>query len=136
MALGWETDFSLPESVDWQEVLIIAQEQGVDAIVIDGLEVFLSKQPQDSSVRQSDKFKQVLFEAIGGLQMIELNYSNHLEALKELSVILSKKDIPFMIMKGFACGQYYPKPEHRPCGDIDIFPGSKSLCFIYQECND
>ena len=131
MAMGWETDFSLPEDVDWQKVLTIAQEQGVDAIVIDGLEVFLSKQPQDSTIRQSDEFKQVLFEAIGGLQIIEQNYSSHLEALKELSDILKGKNIPFMVMKGFACGQYYPNPKHRPCGDIDIYPGNqydKSCC--------
>ena len=46
-------------------------------------------------------------------------------ALTELSEILSKKEIPFMIMKGFACGQYYPNPKHRPCGDIDIYPGER-----------
>ncbi len=125
LAMGWEMDFSLPEDVDWQELLILAQEQGVDAIVVDGLEFFISKQPKDSAIRQSDECKQTLFEAIGGLQMIEQNYSNHLEALKEISNILKGKNIPFMVMKGFACGQYYPKPRHRACGDIDIYPGNQ-----------
>ena len=123
--MGWETDFSLPEDVDWKDVLQIAQEQGVNAIAVDGLEVYMSKQPQDSVARNSAAFKQILLEAIGGLQMVEYNYMNHVAALTELSEILNNKGIPFMIMKGFACGQYYPNPKHRPCGDIDIYPGNK-----------
>ena len=125
MAMGWETDFSLPEDVDWKDVLTIAQEQGVNAIAVDGLEVYMNKQPQGSPAKNSAVFKQILLEAIGGLQMVEYNYMNHVAALTELSEILSKKEIPFMIMKGFACGQYYPNPKHRPCGDIDIYPGKR-----------
>lgn len=125
MAMGWETDFSLPEDVDWKDVLTIAQEQGVNAIAVDGLEVYMNKQPQGSPAKNSAVFKQILLEAIGGLQMVEYNYMNHVAALTELSEILSKKEIPFMIMKGFACGQYYPNPKHRPCGDIDIYPGER-----------
>lgn len=125
IAMGWETDFSLPEDVDWKEVLSIAQEQGVNAIAVDGLEVYMSKQPQDSPAKNSVAFKQILLEAIGGLQMVEYNYMNHVAALQELSEILNNKGLPFMIMKGFACAQYYPNPKHRPCGDIDIYPGDK-----------
>lgn len=125
MAMGWETDFSLPDDVDWKDVLQIAQEQGVNAIVVDGIEVYMSKRPQDSVAKNSADFKQILLEAIGGLQMVEYNYMNHVAALTELSEILNNKGIPFMIMKGFACGQYYPNPKHRPCGDIDIYPGNK-----------
>ena len=125
MAMGWETDFSLPEDVDWKGVLSIAQEQGVNAIAVDGLEVYMNNQPQDSPSKSSAAFKQILLEAIGGLQMVEYNYMNHVAALTELSEILNNKGIPFMIMKGFACGQYYPNPKHRPCGDIDIYPGDK-----------
>lgn len=123
MAMGWETDFSLSGDIDWKEVLTIAHEQGVNAIAVDGLEIYMSKHPQDSPAKNSAAFKQILLEAIGGLQMVEYNYMNHVAALTELSEILSKKKIPFMIMKGFACGQYYPNPKHRPCGDIDIYPG-------------
>lgn len=125
MAMGWETDFSLPEDVGWKEVMTIGQEQGVNAIAVDGLEVYMNKQLQGSPAKNSAVFKQILLEAVGGLQMVEYNYMNHVAALTELSEILSKKEIPFMIMKGFACGQYYPNPKHRPCGDIDIYPGKR-----------
>lgn len=26
-----------------------------------------------------------------------------------------------MVLKGYACSLDWPKPEHRPCGDIDIW---------------
>lgn len=26
-----------------------------------------------------------------------------------------------MVLKGYACSIDWPKPEHRPCGDIDIW---------------
>ncbi|MBE5958493.1 MAG: hypothetical protein E7254_06485 [Lachnospiraceae bacterium] len=43
---------------------------------------------------------------------------NILNAQKEVCDIL--KDIPFVIIKGGAASMYYPKPEYRQMGDIDI----------------
>lgn len=120
IAMGWETDFSLAKDVDWKEVLLLAQEQGVNAIAVDGLEIWMKHEPQ---LLSSPNDKQILLEAIGLLQMVEVNNLHQLSALKKLSQILSDNEIPFMIMKGFACAQYYPNPNHRPCGDIDIYPG-------------
>jgi len=118
--MGWETDFSLAKNVDWKEVLLLAQEQGVNAIAVDGLEIWMKHEPQ---LLSSPNDKQILLEAIGLLRMVEVNNLHQLSALKKLSQILSDNEIPFMIMKGFACAQYYPNPNHRPCGDIDIYPG-------------
>lgn len=128
IAMGWEVDFSLPKDIDWKEVLSLAQEQGVNAIAVDGLEIWMKHEPQ---LLSSPSDKQILLEAIGLLQMVEVNNLHQLSALKKLSQILSEKEIPFMIMKGFACAQYYPNPQHRPCGDIDIYPGGK-----FQESNN
>ncbi|MCR5835243.1 MAG: nucleotidyltransferase family protein [Lachnospiraceae bacterium] len=43
---------------------------------------------------------------------------NILNAQKELCEVL--KDIPFVIIKGGAASMYYPKPEYRQMGDIDV----------------
>lgn len=122
VAMGWETDFSLYEDVDWKEVFVLAQEQGVNAIALDGLEELMQKNPE---AMQTVEAKQILLESIGNLQMTEFYNLNQLSALLKLSDILSNKDIPFMIMKGFACAKNFPKPKHRPCGDIDIYPGER-----------
>lgn len=125
LAMGWESDYSLPEDINWQEVLEMASEQGVEAIALDGYDIYLSKNPGVVSAFKNPATKPLILAAIGRLNMTEFNNLQHLAALVVLAEILQKKDIPFMLMKGFACGQYYPNPKHRPCGDIDIYPGEK-----------
>lgn len=123
LAMGWETDYTLPDSINWRVVLEMASEQGVEAIVLDGLDVYLSQNPGAVSPVKTPQTKPLMLEAIGRLNLTEFNNLQHLAALMELSEVLSKNQIPFILMKGFACGQYYPNPKHRPCGDIDIYPG-------------
>lgn len=123
LAMGWVSDYSLPEEINWQEVLDMASEQGVEAIALDGYDVYLSKNPGVVSAFKNPKTKPLMLAAIGRLNMTEFNFLNHVAALSILGDTLDRKQIPFLVMKGFACGQYYPNPKHRPCGDIDIYPG-------------
>ena len=39
---------------------------------------------------------------------------------KELSALLDKNGIPFVVMKGMSAAYYYPHPLFRSSGDIDI----------------
>lgn len=130
MAMGWEEDFSLPADIVWGEVLQLAYEQGVGTIALDGYEEYLKIIPKDEQVVVSPQDKILIIEAIGQLQLVEQNFAKHQEVVQKLGDILHKKEIPFVIMKGFACGQYYPNPKHRECGDIDIYPGE-----LFDECN-
>lgn len=125
IAMGWDSDFSLPQDIDWKEVLKMAAEQGVEAIAIDGYEILKKKNPQIKLLLESIENKPLLLESIGRLKLIEYGNLQQLEALTELSEIFHDKQIPFLLMKGFACGRYYPNPFHRPCGDIDIYPGDR-----------
>lgn len=131
LAMGWEHDFTLPEKVNWPEVFEMAIEQGVSAIILDGYEVLAQKNPETTSELSLPENKELLLQAIGQVPMVEATYKQHVVALKELGVTLNNAGIPFLLMKGFACGQYYPNPKHRACGDIDIYPGDK-----YVECNE
>ena len=130
MAMGWEEDFSLPADIVWGEVLQLAYEQEVGAIALDGYEEYLKIIPKDEQVVVSPQDKILIIEAIGQLQLVEQNFAKHQEVVQKLGDILHKKEIPFVIMKGFACAQYYPNPKHRECGDIDIYPGE-----LFDECN-
>lgn len=124
-AMGWETDFSLPDDVNWPEVLQMSYEQGVSAIAIDGYDILCQNNPGQNGGLTSLENKGLLLEAIGQSQVIESTYRQHLGALKEVGKIMGEAGVPFMLMKGFACGQYYPNPCHRACGDIDIYPGDQ-----------
>ena len=124
-AMGWESDYTLPPDIDWKEVLTLATEQGVEAIAIDGYQALKAKNPHTNLTLDSLENKPLLLEYLGRLRLVEHGNMQRLAALVELSEILQGKQIPFLLMKGFACGQYYPNPAHRPCGDIDIYPGDK-----------
>lgn len=128
--MGWEENFSLPADIIWSEVLQLAYEQGVGAIALDGYEEYLKNVPKEEQIAVSPQDKILIIEAIGQLQLVEQNFAKHQEVVRKLGEILHKKEIPFVIMKGFACGQYYPNPKHRECGDIDIYPGEQ-----FDECN-
>ena len=124
-AMGWECDFTLPPDIDWKAVLTMATEQGVEAIAIDGYQAIKSKNPNTNLSLDSFENKPLLLEYLGRLRLVEQGNRQRLAALTELSEVLNGQQIPFLLMKGFACGQYYPNPSHRPCCDIDIYPGDK-----------
>lgn len=129
--MGWEHDYTLPEDVNWPEVFGMAIEQGVSAIILDGYEALAQKNPDANGGLSLPENKELLLQAIGQVPMVETTYKQHVLALKELGETLHNAGIPFLLMTGFACGQYYPNPRHRACGDIDIYPGDK-----YIECNE
>lgn len=131
MAMGWETDFSLPDDVNWKSVLNLALKQGVYAVAMDGYEFYLKNNPSAQSFLDIQGNEALKEDAFYTIQDTETIYSQHYIALTALSEILAKSDIRFLLLKGFSCAQYYPLPEHRCCGDIDIFPG-----YRYSECNE
>ena len=131
IAMGWESDLSLPLSVNWADVLRIAYEQGVASIAFDGYQKYIDNNPSVQSflsIRSNDNLKG---QILGDLLTTESNYFNHLTAISKLSDVLAIHHIPFMVMKGFSCAQYYPIPKHRSCGDIDIYPGE-----MFSESNE
>ena len=102
-----------PEVEDWKAIQSIAEEQGLSGIVLDGIE----KLP--SSSRPPQEF---LLEWIGEvLQGYEYRYEEYEKAIAEMASFYYSHGFKMMILKGYACGLDWPKPNHRPCGDIDIW---------------
>ncbi len=55
------------------------------------------------------------------LQEYEYRYESCCRAIAELAGFYNAHGYKMMALKGYACGIDWPKPEHRPCGDIDIW---------------
>ncbi len=103
----------LPNSIEWKEIEALALEQGLTGLVIDGVEHLPEK------VRPS---KLVLLEWIGNvLQTYEYRYEQYKRAIAELAGFYNSHGFRMMVLKGYACSLDWPKPNHRPCGDIDIW---------------
>ncbi len=130
IAMGWDKDFSLPDNVKWDEVLEIAEGQGVSAIFIDGYNIILDNNPDVGSLINiiDENLKPRVFSNIIAT---ERNFIRHKKSLNSLSAILSEAGINFIILKGFDCSKRYPYPEHRYCGDIDVYTGDS-----YEKTND
>lgn len=104
-------------SYDWPRIQEIASEQGLSAVVLDGIEQLPDQQKPP---------KIFLLEWIGEtLQGYEYRYDQYCKAIAELAGFYNRHGYKMMVLKGYACSIDWPKPDHRPCGDIDIWQFGK-----------
>ena len=105
--------YSPQTNIDWEEIQSLALEQGLSAIVLDGIE----KLPEEKRPPRI-----MLLEWIGDTQVsYEYQYKQYRNAIAELAGWHNAHGLKMMVLKGYACSLNWPKPEHRPCGDIDIW---------------
>lgn len=103
----------LPDSIDWTELKALAEQHGLSAIVLDGIE----RLPESKRPPQ-----ELLLEWIGEvLQGYEYYYDQYCATISELAAFYNSHGYKMMVLKGYACSIDWPKPQHRPCGDIDIW---------------
>ncbi len=118
MGLGLNTAKQdvFPAQVDWEAIKALADEQGLSAVVLDGIEELRAKN-LELRVPQV-----LLLQWIGEVQVsYEYQYKLYKEAIAELAGWHNAHGFKMMVLKGYACSLDWPRPEHRPCGDIDIW---------------
>lgn len=113
LGIGHQGD-ALEREVNWEALRSLAAEQGLLAVVLDGLD----KQPMSSYAMPKSLKKQWIGEVIQGC---EYRYELCRRAIAELSGWYNTHGYKMMVLKGYACSLDWPKPEHRPSGDIDIW---------------
>ena len=66
-ALGGETEVSLPDDVDWNEVVDLAFEQGVAALMVDGLQRSLELRGEslENDLLESEDLEDLRYELFG-----------------------------------------------------------------------
>ena len=103
------------DSVDWEKLYQLAQEQSVQGIVLSGLEELKAK-----GIEQSIP-KVLLLQWIGDVQMIEQRNKEMNVFVADLIEKLRKEDIYAILVKGQGIAQCYEKPLWRSSGDVDLF---------------
>lgn len=117
LGIGKDGTDVLPERINWEQIQALAYAQGLSAIVLDGIEVLKIRNPQVSLPE-----KRMLRQWIGEvLQGYEHRYELYCRAISEMSAFYNAHSLKMMVVKGYACSLDWPKPEHRPTGDIDIW---------------
>lgn len=101
------------EPVDWDAIEALAERQGLSAVVLDGI----NRLPE--AVRPP---KIMLLQWIGEVvQGYEQRYVEYRKAIDSLAMFYTAHGFRMMLLKGLTCGLDWPRPEHRPYGDIDIY---------------
>ena len=138
IALGNESCGSLPLSVDWKKVIDLSFEQGVAAIAVDGLQRLYDKiadQVRNDEGRHAEfdsassalealdspALEDLKYEWFGEVMNSETSYAEHEEVLRRLVSKIRGIGAKTLLLKGLGLSKYYPIPNHRPTGDIDIY---------------
>jgi hypothetical protein len=100
---------------DWNAIEALAARQGLSAVILDALNTV------DANIADSLPVQMKLKWIGNVLQNYEKRYVLYKRAMAELAGWYNSQGFKMMVLKGYACSLDWPKPEHRPCGDIDIW---------------
>lgn len=62
-------------------------------------------------------------DCLGQVEYIKSCYEEHRKAIGELAQFYADNGVKMVLLKGYGLSLYWPTPEHRPVGDIDIYLG-------------
>lgn len=135
LGIGTEpvSSFRFQDSIDWDEVEALAIKQGLLGVVLDGVQLLAESADNADTIPYKKKL-----EWLGQvMQGYELRYKDYRNALTELAAFYDSHGYKMMVLKGYACGLNWPKLEHRPYGDIDIwmFGRQKEADALLEETN-
>lgn len=105
-------------AIDWGAVIKLAAVQGVLAIAWDGLQQLIASGQIPSEQQPS---RETLLRWFANVDSIERSYAKQRKAIHKLASFYTQNGFEMMLMKGYGLSLSYPTPEHRPCGDIDIW---------------
>lgn len=108
---------------DWEEVMAMADKQGVSAIVMDGLSLLVNKYRKEGIAPNIDSgwWQMYVFEGTGTMLHTEQSNARQLMVMNELASKWTEHGCKVMVFKGQASATIYPKSEHRSPGDIDCY---------------
>ena len=119
----WNTPVSMEETIDWNAVIKIASYHSNDVLLC------------DLASRMKDHNKPVPEMAVQMQGAMRNNLFNHLH-LKQMLFsavkLLREHGIEPVLLKGFGLASFYPNPNLRQFGDIDLFVG---LADFHKACD-
>lgn len=96
----------------WKAFFGLSAKQGVLAIVYD----VVSQLPSECQPPRNVRLQWAL-----SVEAVENRHEMQLRNSALLAQLFATEGIRTIVMKGVAMGTYYPKPQHRECGDLDCF---------------
>ena len=115
-----DSRLSVPDSDsdEWEKLKALADKQGLTAVVMDGLISAHDNGLIDMSAAPPMLWLEWLGDVLLGY---EKDFQQYEHAIGSLAGFYNQHGFKMMVLKGYACALDWPKPNHRPCGDIDIW---------------
>lgn len=111
MGIGCSANL-ISEGLDWKSLEALALQQGLFAIIVDGVE---------SLGQTSRPPKEVLLRWIGFVMQAEMRYSTQQKSASQMASLFHDNSIKTYVLKGSVVAVCYPKPTHRVSADFDCF---------------
>jgi len=143
IGLWQKVEEELSPSPDWDYIYRLSKEQTVLGLIADGIGIYRKEHPElNITTEQNDRFVEasanIMFrnKAVNELQSKLCQLFDDPSRLHDLFPQSEPQDLPnslapslphslnpisYVVLKGQAVGQYYPKPMLRVSGDIDFF---------------
>lgn len=111
LGIGCQTDV-LPSTLDWATIQVLAEQQGLAGIVLDGLDIV----PNDQRPEKKD-----LFQLIGSVLQLEEQYAVQWKSACGMASLFANNAMRTYVLKGYVISECYPNPIHRNSADMDCF---------------
>lgn len=119
VGLGGEATWKwVGEKIDWGAVIKLAAAQGVLAIAWDGLQRLITNNQIPANELPS---RDILLRWLANTDSVEKSYAKQKAVIRKLATFYNHNGFEMMLLKGYGLSLCYPTPEHRSCGDIDIW---------------
>lgn len=107
-----QTIVTMPNVEDWDALKALAEQQGLSAVVLDGIECLpIAQRPP----------QELLLEWIGETLQDESIYETQQKEAVRMAGLFKNNGIRTYVLKGTVVGECYPKPSHRPSVDMDCY---------------
>ncbi len=109
--------FVQPKDNDWGKLYPDGIKQGTVAIQLDGLQQLIA----DGKFAADTVPLSIKMKFFSHTLQVEKVHRKHEEMIAKLAKFYAKHGIRMMVLKGYGLSLLYPRPNHRPCGDVDIW---------------
>ena len=109
----------LPETIDWVSIKDLASMQGLIAVVLDGAQALTDKGELVDGRAMDVMLKKQWIGTV--YHNNERKYEDYRKRIGQLASFYNEHGFRLMVLKGYGLSLNYPIPQHRPCGDIDIW---------------
>ena len=126
IAIGNESDLSLPENVNLAEVMELSEQVGIGGLAVCGFQRMVDSGLDLIAATKEDRIRRMHW--IGLSMMHEQKTKLQWRSVQTLLDLFADNGITTVGLKGITVAQWYPNPMHRDSCDFD--------CFLLKEGTD